>query len=104
MLIDRNIKTRMLIDGSLKARMLIRIIPLLFFLVGCQSQNKSDNTFTGYDMEGKKQSCPPMQKDIACTMMMAPSDFFAMECKDQGLKAFQCGCHYWLCEKPINTK
>lgn len=63
--------------------------------------SKEGAGFTGYDMKGEKQTCPPMNPEMACTMMMAPSDFFGMECREQGLKAYQCGCHYWLCEKPI---
>ena len=70
-------------------------------LFGCVDAKKNSNDFVGYDMKGEKQSCPPMNQEMACTMMMAPSDFFGMQCRDQGLKAFQCGCHYWLCEKPI---
>jgi hypothetical protein len=88
---------------------------LLLLLGSCQDnhnpeKNTQDKTegiatkktdFTGFDMNGNQRSCAPMDPNIACTMMMAPSDFYGMKCKEMGLKAYQCGCHDWLCEKPI---
>lgn len=83
-----------------KTLLLLTSILTLMTLTSCNS-DADEPKFTGYDMKGEKQSCPPMKEEFACTMMMAPSDFFGMQCREMGHKAFQCGCHYWLCDKKI---
>ena len=54
--------------------------------------------FTGKDFSGKTRTCSPM-KDSVCTEIFTPEDQFAMDCKDKGNTAIQCGCHDRICVK-----
>ena len=56
-------------------------------------------TFTGYDLKGKKRTCKSPDSNQVCSMSIEPSDEFSFDCKNQGLKSFKCGCHDYLCSE-----
>ena len=67
---------------------------LAFSLLSCASPNK---VYQGYDVNGQKRSCMEMSPEKVCTSVQTPSDNHAYQCRMNGRKAIQCGCHDWIC-------
>lgn len=59
-------------------------------------------TFTGYDIKGNHVSCTPTGQEMACTLIYGPEEEFATRCVQAGHEKFDCGCHDYLCSKPVN--
>lgn len=59
--------------------------------------DRNDEIETGLDINGETKSCVPML-DVACTTEVTPEDEFAIDCRNSGKEAVQCGCHDYLCK------
>jgi len=66
------------------------------------SQDNTAESFTGYDLSGKKRTCQEKKPNIFCSQSIEPSDEFAFRCKKLGHTAFTCGCHDHLCSENIS--
>jgi hypothetical protein len=93
---------------------LLSLVYLSLFLFACSSkpttQQKPEiptvilnsteaQKVSGVDINGKPRSCAPSSGQLICTMMFAPGDQFAADCKKNGDKPIQCGCHDFICVK-----
>ena len=64
---------------------------------------KLTETLTGFDLHGKKRSCP--KKEITrCTRSLTSSDRYKAECVKKGFKAYSCDCHDHLCSESFDWK
>lgn len=57
--------------------------------------------FSGFDLKGAKQRCQAIKPGQMCTMVYTEAEAFAAKCRSLGHKAFQCGCHAYLCSNKI---
>lgn len=97
------------------------IICLSFIIFGCSSRptieqkpeipqvildtsKEQAKMVSGVDINGKPRSCTPSSGQLICTMMFGPGDQFASDCKKNGDKPIQCGCHDFICVKKSNAK
>lgn len=53
---------------------------------------------TGFDIDGKPRSCEAMSQELACSEEFTPEDQFAIDCREEGKEAVQCGCHDFICK------
>jgi|GEM_PF-2634738 len=54
---------------------------------------------SGVGIDGRPRSCAPLSGSMICTMMYGPGDQFAADCKKNGNRPVQCGCHDFICIK-----
>lgn len=93
---------------------LFLFVSLSLFLFACSSKPKTEpkpeipavildtaqtQQVSGVDINGKPRSCAPSSGQLMCTMMFGPGDQFAADCKKNGDKPVQCGCHDFICVK-----
>lgn len=58
------------------------------------------NTLYGYDISGTLSECSKFDSNkVMCTEVFTDEDQFAMNCRDAGFTATQCGCHSWVCSE-----
>lgn len=64
---------------------------------GCHEYVCEQKTFTGIDINGEEKSCKELAPNVACTMEFTEGDQYALDCKNDGAIAIQCGCHDFIC-------
>ena len=69
---------------------------LLSTFIGCNQQQVKEGYYRGQDYLGKTRECAPMGQRI-CTEIFTQADKFALDCREAGNRAIQCGCHEWIC-------
>ena len=65
---------------------------------GCHDYICLEGSESGYDIDGNRRSCDPMDSGNVCTMEFGEEDQFAIDCRASGREAVQCGCHDWICQ------
>ena|SRR5690554_5637136 len=72
----------------------------LFLYSSCQ-EAALKREHSGFNIQGRPETCAPMVENKICTEIFTEEDRYAATCRSLGHEALQCDCHKFLCSEKI---